>query len=61
MKTPTSKFTRMRLDLDDYQFTAQYLRENKNYVADAISRISIEELKDLNRQILKVTIEAESM
>jgi len=61
MKTPTSKFTRMRLDLDDYQFTAQYLRENKNYVADAISRISIEQLKDLNRQILKLTIEAESM
>jgi len=61
MKTPTSKFTRMRLDLDDYQFTAQYLREKKNYVADAISRTSIEELKDLNRQILKVTIEAESM
>jgi len=29
MKTPTSKFTRMRLDLDDYQFTAQYLREKK--------------------------------
>jgi len=30
-------------------------------VADAISRISIEQLKDLNRQILKVTIEAESI
>ena len=48
----------MRLDLEEYDFTVEYLRGMDNYVADALSRITIEELKHMNEQtnyVLKVT------
>ena len=48
----------MRLDLEEYNFTVEYLRGMDNYVADALSRITIEELKHMNEQtnyVLKIT------
>jgi len=37
----TSKLTRMRLELEKYNFTVEYLKGKDNYVADALSRITI--------------------
>lgn len=56
MKNPTSKLTRMRLDLEEYQFTIEFIQGKTNVVADALSRINIDDLKKLNEdaQILKV-------
>jgi len=43
----------MRLNFDKYQFTAQYLKEKLR--DRCLIKKSIEEIKDLNRQIIKVT------
>ena len=45
MKNPSSKLTRMRLDMEKYDFTVEYLRERDNYVADAMSSRTINNLK----------------
>lgn len=55
MKNPSSKLTRMRLDLEEYDFTVEYLKGKDNHIADALSRITIKDLKTINREILKVT------
>ena len=49
MKQPTSKLTRMRLDLAEYDFDIEYLPGKTNVGADALSRIptTSEELKSL--------------
>jgi len=52
MINPSSKLTRMRLELKEYDFTVEYLKGKDNYVADALSRITI---KDLQNIIKKVT------
>lgn len=39
MKNPTSKLTRMRLDLEEFNFEIQYVAGKSNVVADALSRI----------------------
>lgn len=57
MKDPTSQLSRIRLDLEKYNFKIQYVAGNSNY-ADSISRISIEQPKDLyidNSHILTIT------
>jgi len=60
MRNPTSKLTRMRLDLEEYQFTVEYLKGKDNHVADALSRITIDELKNMQKQVLKVTTRQQS-
>lgn len=45
MKDPSSKLTRIRLDLEEYNFTIEYIKGKKNVVADALSRINIEDIK----------------
>jgi len=36
MINPSSKLTRMRLELEEYDFTVEYLKGKNNYVADAL-------------------------
>lgn len=58
MKNPSSRLTRMRLDLEEYNFTVEYLRGKDNYVADALSRITIDDFKDMTERtncVLKIT------
>ena len=58
MKDPSSKLTRIRLDLEEFDFEIEYIKGKNNVAADALSRINIQELKDLNTnvtQILAVT------
>lgn len=52
MKNPSSKLTRMRLDLEEFDFQIEY-----NVVADALSRLDVEQLKEIQScqtQILAV-------
>jgi RNase H-like domain found in reverse transcriptase len=42
MKNPTSKLTRMRWDLEEFQYSVEYVPGKSNSVADALSRISID-------------------
>jgi len=60
MINPSSKLTRMRLELEEYDFTVEYLRGKDNFVADALSRITISDLIDMNRKVLKVTTRHQS-
>jgi len=55
MINPSSKLTRIRCELEEYILTVEHLKGKDNYVADALSRITIEELKDITRNINKVT------
>lgn len=42
MRNPSSKLTRMRLELEEYDFIVQYIKGKSNYVSDALSRIEID-------------------
>lgn len=45
LRDPSSKLTRMRLDLEEYDFDIGYIQGKTNVVADALSRISLKDLK----------------
>lgn len=49
LKNPTSKLTRMRCDLEEYDFSIEYIKGKSNVVADAFSRIPLDmnELKQM--------------
>lgn len=56
MKNPSSKLTRIRLDLEEYDFEVDYIRGKENYAADALSRIEFSEIQKANiNKIFKVT------
>lgn len=46
LKSPSSKLTRIRLDLEEFSFDVVHISGKSNVVADALSRIRIEDLKD---------------
>lgn len=48
LKNPTSKLTRMRLDLEEFSYTVEYIKGKSNVIADALSRLTSNELKLLN-------------
>ena len=41
MKDPSSKLTRMRIELEEFDFQVEFVPGKSNVVADALSRISI--------------------
>lgn len=49
MRNPSSKLTRMRLDLEEYDFVVEYIKGKSNVLSDALSRIQItsESLKQM--------------
>lgn len=47
LKNPASKLTRVRLDLEEYDFEVEYIKGSNNVAADALSRISINDLKEM--------------
>lgn len=55
---PSSKLTRLRIDLEEYSFEIQHIKGECNVVADAISRIDFETIKnqsvkDMTRSMTK--------
>lgn len=47
LKNPNSRLSRLRLELEEYDFEIQYIKGKDNAMADALSRITIQDLKDL--------------
>lgn len=57
LKNPSSRLSRLRLDLEEYDFEIQYIKGKDNIIADALSRITIDDIKNLygDKTILAVT------
>ena len=53
MANPSSRLTKFRLLLEEYDFTVKYIKGKENVTADALSRIEIssEELKNLTQEV----------
>ena len=47
LKDPSSRLTKFRLALEEYKFEVIYKKGSENVVADALSRLSIDDLKEL--------------
>lgn len=60
MKDPNSKLTRIRLDLLEYDFVIEYVKGDSNVCADALSRISVNDLKELHGKVLAVKTRLQS-
>jgi hypothetical protein len=62
LKNPSSRLTRIRLELAEYEFHVEYIKGKDNVQADALSRLSIDTLKRIPEecQILRVTTRAMS-
>jgi hypothetical protein len=50
LKDPTSKLTRMRLDLEIYDFEIQFVKGVDNVAADALSRIDFDQIKSITNE-----------
>ncbi|XP_063387654.1 uncharacterized protein LOC134673586 [Cydia fagiglandana] len=61
MNNPSSRLTKFRLCLEEYDFTVEYLKGKDNVAADALSRIEIssEELKNMTKQVVSVMTRAQ--
>lgn len=61
MNNPSSRLTKFRLCLEEYDFTVEYLKGKDNAAADALSRIEItsDELKNKSRNIMSVMTRAQ--
>lgn len=58
LKDPSSRLTRIRLDLEEHNFVIDHIKGKDNVVADALSRIHIDELKSIKvitQKILAMT------
>lgn len=55
LKNPSSKLTRMRLDLEEYQFDIEYLKGESNVVSDALSRINVQNLIEIKDNVNKIS------
>lgn len=59
LKNPTSRLTRLRLELEEYDFIITHIKGKDNVIADALSRISFNDIKklalELNPNILVIT------
>lgn len=47
MKNPSSRLTRIRLELEEYKFDIVHIPGKDNVVADALSRIHIDDAKNM--------------
>lgn len=56
LKEPMSKLLRIRLDLDEYDFEVVYIKGKENVVADALSRISSTDLRNLTETSSRVLV-----
>lgn len=62
MKDPSSRLLKFRLALDEYDFKITYVKGKENFIADALSRISVtsHELKVMNERLMAITTRAQA-
>lgn len=61
MTNPSSRLTKFRLLLEEYDYEVEYVRGRDNVAADALSRVRIssEELKGMNEHVMSVLTRAQ--
>lgn len=62
LKNPSSRLTRIRLELEEYEFVIEHIKGKDNSGADALSRIDFTEIKSIptTNNVLMVTTRAQS-
>lgn len=61
LKNPSQRLLRIRLELEEYKFDIEYIKGSQNVVADALSRMSFDEIKDCNQNTAQVRVMTRSM
>lgn len=61
LKNPTSKLQRIRLELEEYDFEIHYIKGKDNVIADALSRLSINDLREMHEESTRVLAITRSM
>lgn len=61
LKDPSSKLTRIRLELEEYDFFVEHIKGKDNVGADALSRMHISDFKKLNDNTKDVLVMTRSM
>lgn len=56
LKNPTGKLARIRLDLAEYSFDIEYIKGSTNVVADALSRIKVESIRESGAKAAEATV-----
>lgn len=51
MKEPSSRLTKFRLALEEYDFSITYIPGKDNVLADALSRMTSDNLKEINKKV----------
>lgn len=62
MRNPSSRLLKFRLQLEEYNFSIEYLKGCNNVAADALSRISVtsEDLKSMSENVMHVMTRAKT-
>lgn len=61
LKNPSQRLLRIRLELEEYKFTIEYIKGTQNVVADALSRMELEEIKECTQNKAEVKLLTRSM
>lgn len=61
LKNPSQRLLRIRLELEEYKFDIEYIKGSQNVVADALSRMSFDEIRDCNQNAAQVCVTTRSM
>lgn len=59
MRDPSSRLMKFRLLLEEYNFSIEYVKGTGNAAADALSRIKIQDLKEMSNKIINVMTRAQ--
>lgn len=60
MKDPSSRLMKFRLTLEEYNFEVEYVKGSDNVAADALSRITIDDLKEMHESVVNVMTRAQA-
>lgn len=60
MKDPSSRLMKFRMTLEEYNFEVQYVKGSDNAAADALSRITSKDLKEMHESVLNVMTRAQA-
>lgn len=61
LTNPTQRLLRIRLELEEFTFNIEYIRGKDNVVADALSRMSMDEIKECNQNVARINVTTRSM